>query len=435
MKTIPSIQRTHTVLLVACLTLGLALRVATLFYVGPNRGPDRTSSGADAVEFEHGAWTLAQGEDLRDLKGEYSAFRAPGYPLALASLYALFGRNYLLNGILQIASSLATCVLVYFVAMRCTLSERNALLACAAFCLLPIQWYYCAIFASEPLAGFLSIATVYALLLAVPDGQEPVGNSSYTWLAIAGIANGLSMLVRPIALLVIPTLAVMLVVQHSFRFRRVVVGVLVFFMAHALVVAPWTIRNYVRFDRLALVSSNGGSTFWGANNPVVADRANHEWGSWISTNFAGDVKKREVLVLENEIDRDKMEYRLGLRFLTEHPEQIGNLLLGKCLGLFRVFPTSNNQRFAWIIGAGELLFFPLAVLGVVLVLADANLRSRFLPLTVFVVVLLETTLIFYMSIRFRAPTEPILAVFFAVGTGWLADRYLPLRESMGRLRQ
>jgi hypothetical protein len=39
-----------------------------------------------------------------------------------------------------------------------------------------------------------------------------------------------------------------------------------------LTIAPWTIRNYVTFDRFFLVSSNGGWVLWLGNNPGADGR-------------------------------------------------------------------------------------------------------------------------------------------------------------------
>jgi hypothetical protein len=36
-----------------------------------------------------------------------------------------------------------------------------------------------------------------------------------------------------------------------------------------VIIAPWTIRNYITFDRFVLISSNGGFNFWRGNNPYT----------------------------------------------------------------------------------------------------------------------------------------------------------------------
>ena len=61
----------------------------------------------------------------------------PGYPLFLAGLYALFGRNYLVVKLVQAAIDAATCFLAYLLARRVMDSQRIALLALGLVALNP----------------------------------------------------------------------------------------------------------------------------------------------------------------------------------------------------------------------------------------------------------------------------------------------------------
>ena len=45
------------------------------------------------------------------------------------------------------------------------------------------------------------------------------------------------------------------------------------------ILAPWTIRNYIVFDRFVPISTNGGFNFWRGNNDVTTGSPWTETGS------------------------------------------------------------------------------------------------------------------------------------------------------------
>jgi hypothetical protein len=189
----------------------------------------------------------------------------------------------------------------------------------------------------------------------------------------------------------------------------------------AIVLAPWVVRNRAVFGRTVLVATNGGSTFWGANNALVA-RPGPRWGTWISTNFDGERKQREVLSLPNEADRDQREWSLGMQFLRENPGTIPVLLAGKLLRVLNPFPESANRLFVLGVAAGQAVLLPLSAAGLVLALQGASVRRRLAPVFAHLLALLGTVLVFYGSERFRTPCEPFMAVFAALAVdrafGW-----------------
>ena len=79
----------------------------------------------------------------------------------------------------------------------------------------------------------------------------------------AGLLAGVAALVRPAMLLFLPLAALWLcspAAPVARRWRCV---------RRAVVVAPWTLRNVRVYDRLVLVASEGGVTFWTGNHPLA----------------------------------------------------------------------------------------------------------------------------------------------------------------------
>ncbi len=402
------------------LVAALLLRLGMAAYVGWNAPPERSVGGADVVELEHMAWTLSEGRGMRNPSDALSAFRAPGYPFMLGTLYAIFGHHYFLNRLLLISLSVSTCCLVFPLARAMGLSRPVSALSTLICAGLPLQIYYPSRFFSEPAATFFN--TLSVLFLAWGTNASKLEREHWWWVAFAGLLNGASIAVRPISLLMIPAVPVVMFITHPKRWRRALAVGLVFGITSTLLVAPCTIRNFRLFRGLALVSTNGGSTLWGSNNTLVADPANPNWGYWISTNFDLQTKQREVMLLDNELLRDKAEFVLGVRFWLEHPGQVPMLLVGKFVRLLNPLPISNNRLFRYGVGLAALILTPLSLLGLYVVCIDVDARQTFAPLLASLLVLIATTAIFYGSERFRSPLEPQQSVFAAIGLAWLTHR-------------
>jgi 4-amino-4-deoxy-L-arabinose transferase-like glycosyltransferase len=437
-------QRRYTLTII--LLAALVLRIGFGVYQGFNSGPDRDACGADTEEFEHMAWSLAQGKGLVAVpQGKPTAFRAPGYPVMLAALYAVFGRAYFVNRIALSLVGTATCALVYLLALRMRLGVGTALSAALLTAVLPLQFYYCAHFMSEPPAACLNVVACLLMLAAWPGtgnagvseraGPEPGpmprsdagprpfsgGPVRISLLFAAGIACGLSAVVRPVAVLVPAFLGLLLLAARGVSLSRAAAWTAVFGAGAILAVAPVTVRNVIAFDRFCLIASNGGAAFWGSNNAIVA-REPDKWGTWITTNFDLETKQKEVWALPNEIDRDRKEWELGVRFIREHPGLIPVLAAGKLYRLLKPFPDSPNRVYAAIVGAGQMVMLPLSTAGLVIALAVSGYRRVFLHVFAQLLALLGAVIVFYGSERFRCPYEPFLAILAALALRTAASR-------------
>ncbi|MBN1671839.1 MAG: glycosyltransferase family 39 protein [Kiritimatiellae bacterium] len=404
--------RTHWLPLALILGWALALRIGIGLFLGFNAPPDRAACGADTVEFEQMAWSLAQGKGLTLTPGgPPTAFRAPGYPLLLGGLYALFGRAYFANRLALSLLGTGTVFLVFLLALQLDLAKGAALLAAFMAASLPLQFYWCGHFMSDPLAIFLNVACSLLLVLAL---RSPPVRRQLLFAALAGLACGLGALVRPAALLVPVLVGLLLSVSRHFRTVGTAALFGTFVIAAGLAIAPWTVRNLLVLDRFCLVASNGGSTFWGANNRIVADPSSEYWGYWISTGFDAEVKKRDVLSLPNEIDRDRREWALGRQFVRENPGRLPLLVAGKLYRLLNPFPKSPNRVYVAVVAASQIGLLPLALAGLVLALRNRDRYGRFVPVYAQLLALLATVVIFYGHERFRAGYEPFLAVLAAL---------------------
>jgi hypothetical protein len=465
----------------AILVAALAFRLATAAFLGFNAPPDRAACGADTVEFEHGAWSMAQGQGYVLWEGGApSAFRAPGYPLMLAGIYRMAGRRFWVNRVALSVIGTLTCLVVYKLALALGLTCRVALCAVLVVALHPLQAYFCGHFMSEVPSAFLNVLATLMLVMGMGktesgkqkaeirngEGDSRGGAESaegalgkaecgklraemgmgaaemgsavgarseggsrvakgpisafrfqLSAFTLAGLLNGLSILVRPAAIFLAPVLGGLLLLTYWRRPVRAMVLAGLFGLGTLVAVAPWTYRNYRVFDRFCLVADNGGSTLWGANNAVVAAVGGKHWGSWISTGFDMETKQREVLVLPNEVDRDRREWQLGVQYLREHPGKIPALLAGKLYQLVTPFPRSPNRTFVALAAVSQIVMVTLYAMGLA-ALGHTVLNRVHLPALAQLLTLFATVVVFYGSERFRVPYEPIFAVYAGAGLAW-----------------
>ncbi len=415
LKNVESMKR---LALAAILVIALVLRLGIGVFLGFNSEPDMEACGSDTVEFEHMAWSAAKGNGLIAYEGGGpTAFRAPGYPLMLAGLYKLFGRQFWVNRLFLSLIGTGTCWLVYLMAVRMRMSCISALTAALITAVLPLQFYLCGHFMSDSPAGFLNVACCVLLAGALTS------SGSGLWLLLAaGIINGVSCLVRPVSILVPFMLVFLLVCSRGYQLRKSIFILLVFLAGMTVVISPWVIRNKIVLDRFCLIASNGGSTFWGANNAVVAKPFADDWGRWITTNFDRERKNREVMILANEVDRDRKEWQIGKEFIRKNPGRVPVLLAGKFYRLLISVPKSANKIYVLIVGVVQFVLLPLTLLGMALILFGKDNRRLFIPVNAQLLTLMGTTAVFYGSERFRAAYEPFFAVYAAVGVVWIFQK-------------
>lgn len=398
----------------AICVLAFVLRVvATALFEGLRAGPNEGAM-YDGVEYEAIASNLVRHQEYSVSPGRPTSFRAPGFPVALASVYALFGNgNYLAAHLFFCMVGAALCLATYLVA-RETIGGWAAMLAAAFVAVYPNLMYYAIHFASEPLFTLLLTFAIWGVLRAVRTRRA----GTYF---VSGVVLGLAALVRPVAFYFAPFFAVAILWTERRRLRPALGAVVLVTAGVVAPVAPWTIRNYVVHDRPLLLASNGGSTFWGANNQVVLDDPALR-GAWVSTERLGP-DKAVVRRLPNEVDRDRAEWELGKAFLRSHWREIPRLVWYKLYAMWTPVSTSPNALFNLVLQVSYGAALPFMLLGLVLFVrhrgaTDPDLLILLAP----VVATTAASLAFYGSARFRSTIEPVLLVFAAAAVHAMAAR-------------
>ncbi len=367
--------------------------------------PPGDSMGADAREFDELAQNLISGKGYQ-LWEQPTSFRAPGFPLFLAGIYKLFGVNYFAA---RVAFSLigAMTVVILFLAARRFTSEPWALLCAFLLALYPHHAYYSIHFLSEPLYTLLLLSATWCLLY--PADKLCIGRT-----ILAGVLFGMTALIRPLVLLLMPMIAIWAVLHYRKRWRLAAVSVLIIAAVQILTMAPWAMRNHRVHGTFMSMTTNGGSTFWGSNNErVLAEKALH--GGWISTS---ELPGKEELVssLPTEIARDKKEWELGFQFLRTHPGSIPRLLMYKFLRFWNPWLGTPNTLLNLVVLVSYGALLPFMIIGWVYTfkaLVRGSSREWLLNFHVFATLI--GVFIFWGAARFRVPLVPFLLIYAVLG--------------------
>ena len=350
-----------------------------------------------------------------------TAWEDPVYTYLLGGIHALFDESaFVAAYALNFVCIAMIAYLVYRVASRFAGAWTGAT---AVVLLSAHTGLYVAFFSAIDATTFATAAGMGCVLAAVQYFESP------TWrrIVVLGLVTGFTVLSAPATLYFAYALAASLVLYHRSAPRTGIVRAAAFVLAAALVVLPWSMRNYATFGTFVLVRTGAGEI---AYTSTVATAATFMPGvahspvpvPWTSTGPAAAMRellqdrdkrialhKFELDVFEsapppgygamNEAQRDAIHFKRATEFLIEHPVVAAEMAIAKW------------EVFAMNFGAYGLALLALAALGAALAITD----PRSWPLTLMVGV---TSLLFLLITpyfpRYRAPIEPSIVILAAL---------------------
>lgn len=301
----------HSLVYALLVGVGLRLMWVLLFPTVP------TSDGAFYLQL---AAQVARGEQMHI--GALYAYWPPGYPLFLSPFVAVLNTAVTVP-LTQILLFVVAAIGVYRLAAL-LLSAQAASYSVWLFALWPSLISSCATPEKEIL---VSACLVWAVWLTL-RGTRPL-------LLLAGLAYGAACLVQPSTQLLIPAVAVFLLVRQR---ARAVPLIALLVLGAAIVIAPWTARNYEVFNTFRFISTNGGDNLYRANNPLATG----------GFTLRGEVDTSAM----PELERDSIAKALAVTWMREHPGDFLRLALHKqvlfmgddAYGVFATFRSQGDAR-------------------------------------------------------------------------------------------
>jgi 4-amino-4-deoxy-L-arabinose transferase-like glycosyltransferase len=386
---------------------GLYVRVADPI-LAPVTLRDGRGGMADSVTYLLLAGNLAAGNGFSvDPQPPYRSYttRAPLYPAFLASILLVAGEDYVAIRVVQGLLGVATAALGFlaFAKLRPRFHAASGLAVLALLFLDPSIHLLDGEILSESLAAFFMTAAVFA---AVRAGPRPAG------LAAAGLCLGLLMLTRPEHLFFPVALALVLAILRAPRWKLLLPCLLV---ASALVILPWSIRNYRASERLIPISD--GVLGCGVLLGLAWTPDNFAgWGVFEPESFSSEEASKQATRLwhryffhfnrdSNAVrEADRAMLTLAVSEYRKRPELLPRRAAEHVLSLWRIQPIRLHNLdppgvFSWgllILGIGGLLL--------------GNPRER-LPRTILFLPALYVTAVvvpFLADWRYAVPALPSL---------------------------
>lgn len=250
--------------LVLILTAAALVRIAWIAYVNVHPFDGRID---DTVFYFASAEWLADHLSYRDQYGRYSAHWPPGYSLVLATAFAIFGTALATAKALNVAFAIVACTLTYAIGAL-SFSRRIGLAAAAIVAFCPGQVYFATLVMTEVYFGALFLCFVALVGLWTLTGKE----ASIPQVALLGALAGAAALTRAETAIFVATLPPLWLLVLP-RWRMPLRYGVIFTAAFALALAPWTVRNAVRFDDFIPIRSGAGGALSSALDPNYRNRA------------------------------------------------------------------------------------------------------------------------------------------------------------------
>jgi 4-amino-4-deoxy-L-arabinose transferase-like glycosyltransferase len=335
-----------------------------------------------------------------------TAEHPPLYPIVLAGLAKLGGTSPDAQRLAGSAFGAGTIATLGVLGRRLA-GRRAGLMAAGLAAVYPVLVAADGALMSESLFGLLvalSLLAAYRLLETPSVGR-----------AVAlGVIAGLAALTRAEALLLLP-LVLVPVLRRPAGLRAALVAIL----ALAAVLTPWTIRNWITFDRPVVIATNSGSAVGGANcrQTYYGDQLGG-WRPQCLHDHPG-----------NEAERMATLRADGVRYARGHAGRLPVVLAVRLARVWNLFDPLQvpEGRSAGAEKLGVLAFFLLVALGVVGALSLRRQRGPLWILLAPFVVVSVTVLVTYGNQRFREAADVSLVVLAAVGLDALLRGRRPAR--------
>jgi 4-amino-4-deoxy-L-arabinose transferase-like glycosyltransferase len=321
----------------------------------------------------------------------------------------------------------ASTVLLVFL-MAGAIGRRAAWIAAGLMAVDPLLLQQSSLAMTETLAVLLATATLAIFQLTENQPRQRVAHVA------RGLCVGLAILCRPTFLV----WGALLTLASGLRQPRRLGGAALMVLTIAVMLLPWTLRNWRYLGKPIYSTTHGGYTLWLANNPEFFDylRRPGRPPQWDSANFDRD----HFAILEqshfDEVRTDRQCYANAWQTIQERPADFAWATLVRIGRMWRLAPHASNNGETWqvkavryTVGIWYAAVFLLAARGWWL-RPDLRRRSPYAQGLLLAVALTLVHALFWSNLRMRAPIMPWLALWAAVGLtanninllNWLSGR-------------
>lgn len=301
----------RSVLSLAVLTLLARLPVVVLIALFPNQAITSDSPLYNQLAVNLLKYGVFSSDGLKP-----ELLRTPGYPLFLASVYAVCGTSCPIAAVFlqQTVLALGIVVLMFWIAKHVLANDFLAFLAAAFYSFSPI---------TITLNSYLLTETLYLLLFLLSMWLMLLNRQRSRWgsllLIASGVSYGAATLVRPIgiAYFIVPLVAIVWRTPGRI-WRRALAGISLV-ASFQLALAPWAFRNYQVSGRYAITTLGSGLLLHVNLAYLETDLYGLTYHE--AQNKLWDEQSARLASLPGatEADRDAVGYQLAFEKIRAHP--------------------------------------------------------------------------------------------------------------------
>ena len=315
-------------LLLALVLVALLLRLAVAF------SPLPLPRSNDDLAYQRIGLSLARGEGFRDPQfaaiGEPYLDRPPLTPLILAGLYRTFGIGdpnpvqallFSLLGALTVPASFWLAAPLF--------GRRAALLAALLVATYPMLVLLSAYTLTESIAAPLTALGALGLL-------KVARGATARWLLFTGLCLGIGILNRSDGLVLLVGGLLFVFLAGSGPARSRLLKVTAVGLVAALVVSPWTLRNYLESGQAVLVDTVFFPAFYLGNNPDTRQALLWELETGREGSVLGEGAEEPLRGLTGAARRAR-EWELAWGYILTHPIETAQTTAFKLLLFWRAY--------------------------------------------------------------------------------------------------
>lgn len=310
--------------LLAVLTVALVLRMGILIALYPSLFAfERTGAihGSGAYDL-YALNLLASGVYGKDAPGVPDAHLPPLISYVVAGIYATLGRSGFAVGVVNIAFDLMSIIALYHICRRLLpgASPWFAPLAGLMYACYPYLIFQNLTLIDTPL--FMALLYPWLLTLILLRERAPLDRATLLIALASGLLLGLIALTRTNAVLLAPLLAIWFLFRRSLWQTTARLAIVA--LVSALIITPWTIRNFDVFGEFVPIALNGGENLYQGNNPLTVPifRAGYDV-QWVPAP--------EDVTSTVRIERNDQLADAAWEYLRENPQVIPDLMWTKFL--------------------------------------------------------------------------------------------------------
>lgn len=433
--------KSHKALLII-IAISVLLRLGIAFYLGNNF--EIRYGTADQISYHALAQRVANGYGFTFEENWWPMTKAGAptahwsflYTLFLAVIYKIFGPNPIVARVIQaIIVGILHPYLIYLIG-KYTFNKTIGLLAAGLTAVYAYFIYYSAALMTEPFY-ITAILTSITISILIVNRETTNNHARYTrrstLLSLSlGVSIGVAVLLRQLYLLFIPFLFFWLWIATRKQDGKSTIPSIILSTCIILVfIIPFTIYNYIRFDRFVLLNTNAGYALYWANHPI--------YGNKFIPILPEDIPYRDLIpsnVLHlDEAALDQELLRRGIQFILDDPVRYTSLSITRIPVYFTFWPSlesSTISNFSRVFSFGILL--PFMIFGVYRAITDKTLykysiASPITLLILFIIIYSGIHILTWALIRYRLPVDAILLIFAGLALHEFTNRFITWRHN------